>query len=51
MKLKIPFEDKYLIKNKGLYVGQDTETEDLWNAGYTFSVKKILGIKFAVARR
>lgn len=51
MIVKVPLMDKYLVKNKGLYVGQGTESEHLWNAGYTFSLKQVLGIKFVIARK
>lgn len=41
----------YLIWNKGLWFGEDTPNEDLWNAGYEFWPIKILGIKFIRAKK
>lgn len=40
----------YLLKNKGLWFGEGTPNEDLWKAGYEMSFKKVLGIKFILAR-
>ncbi len=41
--------EKYLIWHKGLSIGDGTKCEDLWNNGYRFFCRKILGIKFLIA--
>jgi len=41
---------KYWIWNKDLRFGEDTECEDLWNTGFEFGLKTILGFKFIEAR-
>lgn len=48
MRLKIK-KHKYIIWNKGLWIGEDTPNEDLWNSGYRFYAKKILGVRVLVA--
>lgn len=48
--LRLPYKNGYLIWNKGLQVGEGTTNADLWQAGYGFGVKYVLGIKFIEAR-
>lgn len=48
--IRIPLgKQKYLIWNKGLWFGEDTSNQDLWNRGFGFKCIKLLGIKFILA--
>ena len=49
--IRIPIKNGYLIWNNKLMFGEDTTNKDLWNKGYGFGMRKILGIKFIVATR
>ena len=41
---------KYIILDrKGFYVGEGTESEDLWNKGFRFRMRRFLGIKYVEA--
>lgn len=50
--IRIPIGyQKYLIWNRNLEFGEETSNEDLWNRGYGFGLKIILGIKFLIASK
>lgn len=48
IRLKIG-KNKYLLWNKGLWFGEDTPNQDLWNKGFGFRCVKLLGIKLIKA--
>ena len=48
IRLKIG-KNKYIIWNRGLWFGENTTNQDLWNKGFGFRCSRLFGIKFIIA--